>query len=95
MLKEVLLRIAKGGSSIENISSSLGVSPGEIETAIEQLLRLGYLKEVRSEIKECQPSTCPHCPLRQGCTGGGRSKTYPRILEVTEKGESALGQHPK
>ncbi len=79
MLNRLLALVARGGlHSQRELARELGASEPLIERAIQDLVRMGYLKPLTEGCQEA----CTHCPLRSECAIGGPA----RVWTLTEKG---------
>ncbi|NMB06806.1 MAG: winged helix-turn-helix transcriptional regulator [Tissierellia bacterium] len=84
MLKKILFEIKNMGYiSISNIAHKLNMSEELIEDGINQLIRMGYIKE-NENTNSCNTS-CGNCPYANTC-----NKTFVKTMEITEKGEKLL-----
>jgi len=79
MLEKLLMLVARGGfHSQKELAQTLGVSEPLSERAIQDLVRMGYLKPLTEGCQEA----CPGCPLQRECAIGGPAKVW----TLTEKG---------
>ena len=83
MLKDVLKEISKSRVlNISNIAKRLNITEGLVKELIDQLERMGYIKEdmgsytCESKCSSCTASSCNTIPLK--------------TLSVTNKGEDLL-----
>jgi hypothetical protein len=78
MLEQLLQLVARGGvHSYQDLTTRLSISQPLLETMLEDLARLGYLRAVDAGCKG-------HCA---GCAVGGCSIAGPgRLWTLTEKG---------
>ena len=84
MLKKILFEIKNlGYISKSNIARKLNISEELVEDGINQLVRMGYIKEIKN-VNSCSTS-CGNCPYANTC-----NKTFIKTMEITEKGEKLL-----
>ncbi len=72
--------------TITSISQEIGADREVVLQRIDEMVRMGYLKEVTTD-PSCSTSKCVGCPMKRSC---GDSSTSPIILEMTSKGERIL-----
>jgi len=84
MLKEILRIINKKGYiSKSQIASSLNTTEDMIEMGLEQLIRMGFIREEK-EVPSCSAS-CGSCPYQSSC-----NKTIVKSFEISDKGNEFL-----
>jgi len=82
MIKKTLTILSKMPYlSIKGLSDKLDVSPGMVEALLEDMKRLGYIKE-----EQCD-SSCSSCQLATFCSGESNGIIY---WQITEKGKKAI-----
>jgi Mn-dependent DtxR family transcriptional regulator len=88
MLREMLFKIGRGGSSsINELAAELGVSPAMAQQAIDELDRMGFLN-CSEDTTECL-AYCGTCPFGSAPC----SFRHPaRMWTLTEKGERFLSR---
>jgi hypothetical protein len=84
MLEQLLQLVARGGvHSYQDLTTRLSISQPLLETMLEDLARLGYLRAVDAGCKG-------HCA---GCAVGGCSIAGPgRLWTLTEKGANTAAR---
>ncbi len=67
MLNELLDLLREGGTRrIVDLAQELGTTPELVETMLEDLARMGYVKHVASQCSE----KCSTCPMSDMCAAG-------------------------
>lgn len=85
MLKGILRHLNDDAYfSLIRLADKLNTSPGAAEAAIQQLVRMGYIKEEKTG--EACASSCGGCPSAQHC-----GKEIVNIYEITAKGKELIG----
>lgn len=70
MLTRLLDLLREGGTRrISDLAQELGTTPELVETMLEDLGRMGYVKHVASQCSEA----CATCPMSDMCAAGGSS----------------------
>lgn len=85
MLKEILRYLNEDAHfSLANLAAKLNASPGAAEAAVQQLVRMGYIKQEKSG--QACASSCGGCAFAQQC-----GKEVVNIYEITTKGKKLIG----
>lgn len=70
MLDKLLDLLREGGTRrIDDLAQELDTTPELVETMLEDLARMGYVKAVSARCSE----SCAECPLSSMCAAGGPS----------------------
>ncbi|HID89205.1 MAG TPA: hypothetical protein EYH27_00400 [Anaerolineales bacterium] len=73
MLEQLLDLVRTGGSHrIPDLAEALGTTPEMVESMLEGLERMGYLKRLG---KGCA-DRCAACPLARACAAGGGGRVW-------------------
>lgn len=84
MLREILRILNDDGYfSISQLAEKINSSPGAAEGALQQLIRMGYIK--KEETGESCTTFCGSCPYAQQC-----SKEVINTYEITSRGKELL-----
>ena len=77
---DTLLRILRDGGThqLSDLARELDTTPELVEAMLGDLVRMGYLRQVRTDCGEA----CGSCPLSGLCAAGGTG----RMWALTEKG---------
>ncbi|MBN1815413.1 MAG: hypothetical protein JXA14_26510 [Anaerolineae bacterium] len=85
MLNRLLDLLHSGGTRrVADLAGELGTMPELVEVMLEDLCRMGYLKQVGGECG----GKCSVCPMAGLCAVGGGEKLW----VLTEKGMGASAQ---
>jgi hypothetical protein len=78
MLEQLLAEI-KGGTTTSPITLAerLNTTPRMIESMLDTLERMGYLKSINNE---CQDSSCGACPVAGLCSSPNQKQPKIRVL---------------
>ncbi len=80
MLDNLLRIIATGGAhSYKELAHRLGISEALLDTMLEDLRRMGYLRLTGASCSAC----CEHCPMGDACAVGHAG----RVWVLTEAGQ--------
>jgi len=70
MLNRLLDLLRQGGTRrMSDLAHELDTTPELVETMLEDLARMGYVKQVASQCSE----KCSTCPMSEMCAAGGTS----------------------
>jgi hypothetical protein len=85
-MEELLRRLAEGGiQNYDELLAHLSISRPMLEAMLEDLSRLGYLRQIEDG---CGAACSPGCHCAVGCTIVGRG----RIWALTDKGHRAASR---
>jgi len=80
MLHKLLRIVCSGGThNFKQLAQQLGVSEALLESIIDQLVRIGYLKPLDGSCTD----SCNGCPMAGTCSVGGLG----RVWVLTEDGK--------
>lgn len=98
MLRDVLLRLARGGiDTLDRLASELGTSPRELDEMLSKLRELGYIEDAASGMEAACRDGQKSCAGCSGCSGGC-GKVFPgsgkagKVWRLTAKGIEAAGK---
>ena len=73
MLERILQILATGGThTLKHLAQQLDVSEELLESMIDELVHMGYLKPVHVKCGD----DCNHCPTTGTCTSGGSGRVW-------------------
>lgn len=78
LMKLLKIIYEKGLYSKQSIAKEMNLSIGVLEDMINQLIRMGYIEEVKNSDCSCNCKTCSGC-----CNGSNANLSF---IKITEKG---------